>query len=544
MANLWNDGIKGNAAEEERRRLQQQQQPSMVVHQPGEGLWPTQTTNVAPGRAGGGEWGGASYLPPAAPTSPQQVNTSGATPPGQYGYNAPTSPQIYNSNQYQGPARANVNSNVYGAVKSKLNDPTQGTTHKYQGLRWLQEHPGDIQGMLQLPGFEGWTQTKDDSVHGAGGSTYDLINGDGSMQWTATSGPAWDKNGIPGVNSLGVNSSMAKDGIKGNYAAANTAAANAAAAAGKPTYGYAHSPNGVAPGQGGQGGGYGGGYGGGTGQGGGRYDPSAPYPGGGAEFDDPWGQNLERLTGNRLTELGQNAQTPNLEQFMKMLLEKQQTGQDRAGAFANTVRTRAEELRQDPYTDQQADAMRTKAMDQLNRRRQDTLRNRREEVYARGFEPTSGLVRGEEQQVNTGYDDARNQIDSDLLMNSIDEGYRRKNQALDLEGLAQNALRGGDIDTLQMLAQRSQLENQQYTQNEDRRREALTTASLPLNLMDRRSGLAISALNAGQDGQDPLSSILQLLNYQQQNDALAQQGRNNNMQGFGTLAQVLMNYFQ
>jgi hypothetical protein len=60
--------------------------------------------------------------------------------------------------------------------------------------------------------------------------------------------------------------------------------------------------------------------------------------------------------------------------------------------------------------------------------------------------------------------------------------------------------------------------------------------------MDRRSALAMQALNAGQ-GQDPMSAIMQMLQYGQQQDQLEMQGRNNNMQGLGTLAQVLLQYF-
>jgi hypothetical protein len=94
-----------------------------------------------------------------------------------------------------------------------------------------------------------------------------------------------------------------------------------------------------------------------------------------------------------------------------------------------------------------------------------------------------------------------------------------------------------------MMAQRAQMENEMYNRGEDRSREALTTAGLPLNLMDRRQQLAIQGLNAGQGGQDPFAAIMQMLQYGQQQNAFEQQGRNNNMQGFGQLAEILMNYF-
>jgi hypothetical protein len=139
---------------------------------------------------------------------------------------------------YQGTA---ANSTMQGFVQSKVADPSLGTTNKYQGGRYLQQHPGDVEGLLKQPGFEGWTQAGADKITGPGGSTYDVRNANGAVQWTAISGPAWDKNGVAGVNSLGVNSGMAKDGIKGNYAAANAKASDAAGAAGTSRFGYAGS---------------------------------------------------------------------------------------------------------------------------------------------------------------------------------------------------------------------------------------------------------------------------------------------------------------
>jgi hypothetical protein len=198
---------------------------------------------------------------PGPPTGTPMTNTGVLKPqvqptqgilPGEMDRNGPApSPAPYAGPGYVGTP---ANSNMQGFVQGKLADPTLGTTHKYQGGRYLQQHPGDIGGLLQQPGFEGWKQVGPDKILGPGGSTYDVRNANGAVQWTAISGPAWDKNGIAGVNSLGVNSSMKNDGIKGNYAAANTAAADAAKAAGGSTMGYASSSPGGPAGAGALGG--------------------------------------------------------------------------------------------------------------------------------------------------------------------------------------------------------------------------------------------------------------------------------------------------
>ncbi len=238
MANraLLNDGIKGNYA------------AALATPDPDEVLYgalntqmtklPGPVVNTAPTppaadlmhdgiRGNGAAAAAATPAPAPPPTSRPAVPTNAPAPP-------PT--QAYNVAPYKG---APATSNTQGFVQGKLDNDTLGTSHKYEGGRYLAQHPGDVQGLVQQPGFEGWTVVGSDKIKGPGGSVYDVRNANGAVQWTAVSGPAWDKNGIPGVNSLGVNSSMANDGIKGNYAAANAAASDAAGAAGTSRFGYA-----------------------------------------------------------------------------------------------------------------------------------------------------------------------------------------------------------------------------------------------------------------------------------------------------------------
>jgi hypothetical protein len=137
---------------------------------------------------------------------------------------------------------------IEGFDAQKFADPTLGTTHKYVGGRII-AGGGSVDDVLADPKFAGWSKVSEDKILGAGGTTYDVrrdMDGADAAQWTAVAGPGWDKNGIPGVNSLGVNSSMKSDGIKGNYAAANAAASDAAGAAGTSRFGYAGTPGGGA----------------------------------------------------------------------------------------------------------------------------------------------------------------------------------------------------------------------------------------------------------------------------------------------------------
>src|SRR6187399_3299619 len=75
-----------------------------------------------------------------------------------------------------------ANSNTQGFVQGKLDDPALGASNKYQGGRYLTAHPGDVQGLVQQPGFEGWTVVGPDKVKGPGGSVYDVRNANGAVQ--------------------------------------------------------------------------------------------------------------------------------------------------------------------------------------------------------------------------------------------------------------------------------------------------------------------------------------------------------------------------
>lgn len=208
----------------------------------------------------------------------------------------------------------------------------------------------------------------------------------------------------------------------------------------------------------------------------------------GGEFNDRWGSTLENLV---------NGYVNNSKQ--------------RAEQLAGTYRTRANELRAPAYSNQEDAALQAKAFDQLERRRQETLKNRRESVYLRGFAPTSGIVQGEDKNVNDAFEQARTGISSDLLRAQLSEAEDRRNRATQLEALATEALNGGDLGAIQ-------------------------ATGLPLQLMSNRQNAAQQVLNSSNQSSQLLSLLL--------SSALGQQNRNqnnqaNNMAGLGQILQVL-----
>lgn len=209
------------------------------------------------------------------------------------------------------------------------------------------------------------------------------------------------------------------------------------------------------------------------------------------EFNDRWGGSLENL----------------VQQFLG-------NSRERGAALANTYRTRAKELRENPaYTSQDEAAIRARAFDQLERRRQETLRNSRENIYARGFAPTSGIVAGRDRELNEQFEGVRTGIESDLLRAQLDETNRRRDAALQLEALATEALNGGDLGAIQAVG-------------------------LPLQLMNTRQNNALATYNASQG--NTLSQLMQLINLASGNRDTNRANAQNNAAGLGGLIQLIL----
>lgn len=268
------------------------------------------------------------------------------------------------------------------------------------------------------------------------------------------------------------------------------------------------------------------------------WDPSMGEPGGGGgrEFTDPWGGQMEQLTQAYIQSLQNDPARNALAKYIEGLTKGQAQAQQRAQALATDLQGRAKDLRSNPvYSDQQTEAMRVRATEQLQRRRQATLANEREKLYARGFAPTSGLVTGAERTVNSDYNQMEGEINSALAVDAARAQAEQQRYADQLVQIAAQALSGGDATALGMRAQLADLENQQNMDDLARQREAIAATAGPLNLINQRMSSAGGVL-AGSNPAQASNSLLGLLNYMQQGDAYARDNRNAQ---FGGLAQIL-----
>lgn len=259
----------------------------------------------------------------------------------------------------------------------------------------------------------------------------------------------------------------------------------------------------------------------------------------GGEFTDPWGSAFERAINERLAQLENSPDRTQLDAFMARLLEADQNKQQNTDAFVRQIQGRIGELQQPVYSAGDEATIRAKAFDALERRRQQTLQNEREQVYARGFAPTSGIVQQATADTNQAFEQSRTGIESDLALSAIQETQRRRDQALQLNQLIEQALSGGDLASLQMLATASDLENNVYEQDQARAREVLSTLGLPLDLIMQRAQLGNQTAAASASPSDVISSLVALFsqnNTGRQNNVANMQ---NNMAGLGQTLAIL-----
>lgn len=251
-------------------------------------------------------------------------------------------------------------------------------------------------------------------------------------------------------------------------------------------------------------------------------------------FADPAYQGLMDLVTQRLKNLSQPQQFPQLDSYMSMLRGNQDTARARAQTFADQMTSRIGQLQAPLLTDANVANQRALASNSTLAARDATLKNQRERRFAQGFEPTSGLLAGDERAINENASNAQANIDAQLQRSSIAQDEQRRNQASTLQGLVAQALQGGDVSALQSAAQMSDLENQVYNIGEQRQRESLTTGNIPVDLTNM--GFS-NANNAAGARTDPMASIMQLLGLANGQQQQQQAGQNSNMSALAWLLQ-------
>jgi hypothetical protein len=276
---------------------------------------------------------------------------------------------------------------------------------------------------------------------------------------------------------------------------------------------------------------------------------AGPYKGGGSTsgggtggpatgFADPAYQQLLSLAQQRITQLGQPQSFPQLDSYMAMLQQNETAAKARAQTFADQLSGRVSQLQQPLLSQGQVAQQQALASNNLLAQRDAALQNQQQQRYASGFAPTSGLIAGDQRSINQNYTNAQAQINAQLQQGNIATDEQRRNEATTLQGLAQQALQGGDTTALQSQAQVADLENQLYNIGNQQATQQLATAQIPVDLTNQgfaNANTAASAANAS----NPLQAILQLLQLGNQQQTTQQAGQTSNANGLAWLLQQM-----
>jgi hypothetical protein len=255
-------------------------------------------------------------------------------------------------------------------------------------------------------------------------------------------------------------------------------------------------------------------------------------------FADPAYQQLVSLAQQRIAQLGQPVSFPALDDYMTMLKQSQADSKARAATFADQLSGRVAQLQKPLLSDANTANIRAEASNNLLGQRDNQLAAVRADLARRGFDPnSSGLETNQENIVNQNYSNAQSNIDAKLQEQSISQDEQRRNQAAQLQGLILQALQGGDVASLNSAATMTDLENQIFNINNNRAREALTTAQIPVDLTNQ--GFA-NSLNASNSVSNPLGLLLSLASIGNQQQGIQQAGSNSNMAALAWLIQTAL----
>jgi formiminotetrahydrofolate cyclodeaminase len=233
-----------------------------------------------------------------------------------------------------------------------------------------------------------------------------------------------------------------------------------------------------------------------------------------SQFSDPLTSQYEQLL-QQQTGMYQQQQAAwqQEQQRLQATRAQQQQMVDKLLSFVNQ---RVEGLKQPAYTGQEAEVLRTRALDPIESDRQASRKRALENIGSRGFDPSSGIAQELLSQVDRGYDTQRAGAQNDLAYKQIEEERSRQQEAQSLMQYAAQlpeAAATGDLNFMQLLNTLANTAGQ----------SALGTRGLLADLPVQRTQLAANIANMGGQPASTVPNYLALLNQAQQNRYLGNQ---------------------
>lgn len=226
----------------------------------------------------------------------------------------------------------------------------------------------------------------------------------------------------------------------------------------------------------------------------------------GSQFSDPYTKLLENLATQQLEALRQPQSNPQLDQLLAFL-------QKRFGDLSGSP----------GYSPEQQALLRTQALDPIEADRAASQRRSTERTASRGMLPSSGLAELDSRDVDMQYDKVRAAAQRDLGVNAINRQDQDLAQALMIGQLAGITIPG-----------------HQRTEDTQRRNEMLGTANLLYNLPRQAMYDANNVVNGSPGPTDVFSNAVQLLQSQQNQQAINNQ---QNSAYWASLGELFENLF-
>lgn len=261
------------------------------------------------------------------------------------------------------------------------------------------------------------------------------------------------------------------------------------------------------------------------------------HGGPGDQYNDPYTQWLEQMIKQRIGNLGP-VNDPNrdalMEAYRQRIAQLQNAAEPNYQKLVERLNARIKDLGTPGYTGAEGEAIRTGALDPIERDRQAARKRALERISAMGYTPESGVAQQLLQEIDREFDAMRASTQTALTTNDIQRRESRASRADSMQSALYDISEARSQEALDVFGAIEALSALARSEDEARNREQISLGGALADLGPQRLQLAMQA--AGMAGNyTPLSSTLMALAGLNQNAALMNsQQRSSWMRGIGS----------
>jgi hypothetical protein len=274
-------------------------------------------------------------------------------------------------------------------------------------------------------------------------------------------------------------------------------------------------------------------------------------------YDDPSTQQLEEFLRlliddktNPIDDPARNEYANALRQRFLSIVEPGSGVNAGATSLDQQLQDAIAQLTNPALTENDRARLENRALEPMERDRQIRLQQQKEQLAARGLGESSGIITEALAGVDRDFDRRRGEVQRDLSIYEREQQDARRRDAIGFGTQRRDVLateldreRGRYGEALTMAEALSNLSGQQRGEQDARMREALTYISLFPEMDERRMRLAMETLGMSNGMASGQSIFSTLSNLQQQAQAAAQQGQQQNAAFWNSMGQWMANSF-